>query len=316
MLKQDSGSSKDTSFSYRLIDSSEAITINKTSDEYKFDAVAIQTVLSDFQKLDFVNNPCTDPWDVINYNEGKIADPFDKIAKYYGRKRNIFLFIAMLRDLEQSIKIIEIIDKKCDAEAKEKFEERKNIYLDRIERGEIDAKEFLKSDSFTAFFNGCHVGPDRNIHENLNIDIIKSDEPLEIGSIFTSITKRIEEEKSEIKRVKVYSNGQRIVTVNKNEKQQRNYSFMQCVKFVLSWAVKDKSGKGSNCTIVLNMDPNAIITTESSVDGKNVNLKEILELAKQNKAVLIEGKALYEVLENRLALNNKIVDPGLSNINV
>ncbi|XGA08462.1 MAG: hypothetical protein U0X86_000699 [Wolbachia endosymbiont of Xenopsylla cheopis] len=114
MLEQDSGSNKDTSSSYRLMNSSEAIIINKTSDEYKFDAVAIQTVLSDFQKLDFANNPCADPWDVINYNEGKAANPFDKIAKYYGRKRNIFLFIAMLRDLEQLTKIMEIINQKCD----------------------------------------------------------------------------------------------------------------------------------------------------------------------------------------------------------
>ncbi|XGA08463.1 MAG: hypothetical protein U0X86_000700 [Wolbachia endosymbiont of Xenopsylla cheopis] len=177
----------------------------------------------------------------------------------------------------------------------------------------------MKSDSFTAFFNGPHIEPNRNIHENLNINISKSDEPLETSSIFTSVTKRIEEEKSEIKRVKVYNNGQRIVTVNKNEKQQRDYSFMQCVRFVISWAVKDEPGKDSNCVIVLNMDSNIISAIESSVDGQNVHLKEILELAKQNKAVLIEGKALYEVLENHLAPNNQgniIVDSDLSNINV
>ncbi|WP_255418248.1 MULTISPECIES: hypothetical protein [unclassified Wolbachia] len=32
----------------------------------------------------------------MNYDEGKEANPFNKIAKYYGRNKNVSLFIATL----------------------------------------------------------------------------------------------------------------------------------------------------------------------------------------------------------------------------
>lgn len=106
----------------------------------------------DFQKLDFAKNPCDDPSDVINYNEGKEANPFDKIAKYYGRKKNVFLFISMLQNSEQLEKIINIIGEKCNVQDKKKFTERLNIYLGRIREGEQDAKELLNGDSLVLFF--------------------------------------------------------------------------------------------------------------------------------------------------------------------
>ncbi|WP_395463541.1 hypothetical protein [Wolbachia endosymbiont of Cantharis cryptica] len=272
--------------------------------EYKFDDdPEVQSILSDFQKLDFAKNPCDDPSDVINYNEGKKAGQFDKIAKYYGREKDVFLFISMLRDKEQSEKIIDIVSKKCDAQTKEKFVERMNIYLDRINKGEQDAKEFLNSD-LTAFFNGYHVacpGHDRNIHENLNIKT-ELEQSLEISSLFSRRIKRMEEEKSEVKRAKIYSNGERIVTIEKNEKQQRNYSFTESAicNIEISWTAKDDSGKDLNCIIVLNINSGQISIGKSTIDGRDVELKEILELAKQNEAVLIGGKALHEVLAEHL----------------
>ncbi|WP_353274510.1 hypothetical protein [Wolbachia endosymbiont (group A) of Ennomos erosarius] len=83
--------------------SQEKLIVQEVSkDEYIFDnSPEVQSILSDFQKLDFAKNPCDDPSDVINYNEGKEANPFDKIAKYYGRKKNVFLFISMLQNSEQ-----------------------------------------------------------------------------------------------------------------------------------------------------------------------------------------------------------------------
>ncbi|MGL9726143.1 MAG: hypothetical protein ACR5KV_05970 [Wolbachia sp.] len=57
---------------------------------------SIEEVLSDFKKLNFnfKDNKCTDPNDSVNYNDGRPADPFDKIANYYRRKR-IFFFSSM-----------------------------------------------------------------------------------------------------------------------------------------------------------------------------------------------------------------------------
>ncbi|MDR1139404.1 MAG: hypothetical protein LBJ80_04015 [Rickettsiales bacterium] len=227
----------------------------------------------------------------MNYNEGKEANPFDKIAKYYGRKKNVFLFISMLQDKEQSEKIINIVSKKCNVQAKEKFIERMNIYLDRISKGERDAKEFLNSNDFPgAFFNGPHTGENRNIYQNLNIKV-KPGQTLETSSLFNK--------KSEVKRVKIYSNGKRVVTIEENEKQQRNYSFTEFAicDIEISWDIQDESGKDLNCVIVLSINSGQISIKKSTIDGSNVEPKDILELAEQNKDMLIEGKVLREALQ-------------------
>lgn len=124
-------------------------------DKHKFDDDhEVQSILSDFDSLDFSGGPFNHHLYDMNYNEGKEANPFDKIAKYYGRKKNVFLFIDVVFHKEKEI--LDIISKKCDAQAREKFRERMKIYSDRIWQGINDAKEFLNSD-LTAFFNGYHV---------------------------------------------------------------------------------------------------------------------------------------------------------------
>ncbi|WP_250295663.1 hypothetical protein [Wolbachia endosymbiont of Oedothorax gibbosus] len=246
--------------------------------------------MSDFDNLDFSSGPFNYSSYDINYNKGKEANPFDKIAKYYGRKKNVFLFISMLQNSEQLEKIINIIGKKCNAQDKEKFVERINIYLDRISKGEHDAKELLNGDFPGAFFNGPHTGENRNIHQNLNIQI-KPGQTLEISSLFNK--------KSELEREKIYNEkGKRIVTIEKNEKQQRNYSFTKFAicDIEISWGAKDESGKDLNCTVVLNINSGKISIGKSTINGKDVESKEILELVKQNEAMLIKGRALYEVL--------------------
>ncbi|WP_265037304.1 hypothetical protein [Wolbachia endosymbiont (group A) of Anomoia purmunda] len=182
--------------------SQEKLIVQEVSqDKHKFDNdPEMQSILSDFQKLDFAKNPCDDPSDVINYNEGKEANPFDKIAKYYGRKKNVFLFISMLQNSEQLEKIINIIGEKCNAQDKEKFTERLNIYLGRIRKGEQDAKELLNGDFPGAFFNGPHTGENRNIHQNLNIKI-KPGQTLEVSSLFNKKSE-LEREKYTTKKVK------------------------------------------------------------------------------------------------------------------
>ncbi|WP_244662792.1 hypothetical protein [Wolbachia endosymbiont of Ceratosolen solmsi] len=97
-------------------------------------------------------------------------------------------------------------------------------YLIRIGEGMSDGQEFLKTGSAIAFFDGCYVPcpyANRllNHYDHLNINITKPEQSLETSRLFTEKTKRMEEEKSEVKRAKIYSNGERIVTIEKNEKQ-------------------------------------------------------------------------------------------------
>ncbi|MFP3015600.1 MAG: hypothetical protein ACEY3B_04800 [Wolbachia sp.] len=98
--------------------SQEKLIVQEVSkDECMFDNnPEVQDILSDFDNLDFSNGPFNYSLYDINYNEGKEANPFDKIAKYYGRKKNVFLFISTLQNSEWLEKIINIISKKCDAQ--------------------------------------------------------------------------------------------------------------------------------------------------------------------------------------------------------
>ncbi|WP_259349186.1 hypothetical protein [Wolbachia pipientis] len=134
------------------------------------------------------------------------------------------------------------------------------------------------------------IGKNRNIHQNLNIKI-KPGQTLEVSSLFNK--------KSELEREKIYNEkGQRIATIEKNEKQQRNYFFTKfaicCIVIILD--TEDESGKDLNCTVVLDINFGKISIEKSTINSKNVEPKEVLELAKQNKAVLIKGKALHKVL--------------------
>lgn len=265
-----------------------------------------EKVLSDFERLnfDFKDNKCEDSSDSVNYNNGWPADPFDKIANYY-REDDIFLFNYVV--LSKRKEIMGILDKKLTSkdqeELKENFKKRLGRYLIRIGEGMSDGQEFLKTGSAIAFFDGCYVPcpyANRllNHYDHLNINITKPEQSLETSRLFTEKTKRMEEEKSEVKRAKIYSNGERIVTIEKNEKQQRNYSFTKFAicDIEISWGAKDESGKDLNCTVVLNINLGQVSIKKSTIDGKDVEPKKILELAKQNEAVLIKGKALHEVL--------------------
>lgn len=267
-----------------------------------------EEVLSDFEKLNFnfKDNKCQDSSDSVNYNNGRPADPFDKIANYYRReKESIFLFNYVV--LSKQREIMDILDKKLTSkdqeELKENFKKRLGRYLLRIDEGMNDAKEFLNKDDLIGFFDGCYW-PDKkaghlvNHYDNLSINITKPGQSLETIRLFSEKIKRMETIKNEVQRVKIYSNDKRIVTIEKNEKQQRNYSFTEFAicDIEISWDAKDESGKDLNCTVVLNINLGQVSIKKSTIDGKDVEPKKILELAKQNEAVLIKGKALHEVL--------------------
>lgn len=140
--------------------------------------------------------------DVIN--KDKKANLFYEIAKYYRENKNIFLFTAMLRDKERLKKIIDIIDKECSVQAKEQFVRGMNSYLDGISVGEHDAKEFLNKEflnsDLVALFNGPpapYQGQVRNIHRNLNINVIKLGQALKTSSF--SVEKLKEWKKRKVK---------------------------------------------------------------------------------------------------------------------
>ncbi|WP_246210160.1 hypothetical protein [Wolbachia endosymbiont of Atemnus politus] len=270
-----------------------------------------EEVLSDFKELNFnfKDNKCENPSDKVNFNNGWPADPFDKIANYYRWEKDIFLFNHVV--LNKRKEIMGILDKKFTSQDQEKlkenFKKRLGRYLLRIDEGMNDAKEFLNKDDLIGFFDGCYW-PDKkaghlvNHYDNLSINITKPGQSLETSRLFSEKTKRMEIIKNEVQRVKIYSNDKRIVTIEKNEKQQRNYSFEKSAicDIEISWDAKDKSGNDLNCVVVLNIDSGQIGIKKSVINGKNVEPKEILELAKQNEAVLIGNKALHEVLEGYL----------------
>ncbi|WCR59864.1 MAG: hypothetical protein PG978_001312 [Wolbachia endosymbiont of Ctenocephalides felis wCfeF] len=207
-------------------------------------------VLSDFEKLNFSfkDNKCEDSSDSVNYNNGRPADPFDKIANYYRGRNDIFLFNYVV--LSKQKEIMDILNKKFtpkdQEQLKENFKKRLGRYLLRIDEGMNDAKEFLGEDDLIGFFDGCYWPDEKagrlvNHYDNLSINITKPGQSLETSRLFSNKTERMEVIKNEIKRVKIYSNGKRVVTIEKNEKQQRNYSFTKFAicDIEISWNAKD-----------------------------------------------------------------------------
>ncbi|WP_264377265.1 hypothetical protein [Wolbachia endosymbiont (group B) of Ochlodes sylvanus] len=265
-----------------------------------------EEVLSDFKNLrfDFKDNKCEDPNDYVNYNSGRPADPFDKIANYYRRKRDIFLFNYAI--LSQQKEIMNILDKKfTNEDQKKNFENRLGRYLIRIEEGMNDAKEFLKEDGLVGFFDGRYwpgENAEVNHYDNLSVNIIKPEKSLETSRLFTDKIERMERNKNEVKRAKIYSDGKLIVTIEKNDKQQRNYRFAKdaTCDMKIRWSEEDEKGNSVDCFISLNANPSNIEIGQVTINGKDVQVREILELAKQNKDMLIENQALYEFLEECL----------------
>lgn len=268
----------------------------------------VEEVLSDFRKLNFglKDNLCKDDKDNVNYNKGWPADPFDKIANYYRWNKNIFLFNYVV--LSKQKEIISILNEKSIPEDKRKnFKKRLGRYLLRVEEGMSNGQEFLKTDSAVAFFDGCYVPcayakRSLNHYDHLSINISKPGCSLEISHLFTHKIERMKRNKNEVKRAKIYSDGKLIVTIEKNDKQQRNYCFEEnaICNIKVRWSAEDEKGNSVNCFISLNVNSGEFEIEKATINDEDVELDEILKLAKQNKDMLIEGEALYEFLERDL----------------
>ncbi len=168
-----------------------------------------------------------------------------------------------------------------------------------------DAKEFLKEDGLVGFFDGRYwpgENAEVNHYDNLSVNVIKPEKSLETSHLFTHKIERMKRNKNEVKRVKIYSDGKLIVTIEKNNKQQRNYRFAKdaTCNMKIRWSAEDEKGNSVNCFISLNVNPSEIEIGQPTINGKDVELDKILKLAEQNEDVLIEGKALHEFLEGRL----------------
>jgi len=208
--------------------------------------------------------------------------------------------------LSQQKEIMNILDKKfTNEDQKKNFENRLGRYLIRIEEGMNDAKEFLKEDGLVGFFDGRYwpgKNAEVNHYHNLSVNIIKPEKSLETSHLFTDKIERMERNKNEVKRAKIYSDGKLIVTIEKNDKQQRNYRFAKdaTCDMKIRWSAEDEKGNSVNCFISLNVNPSEIEIGQATINGKDVELDEILKLAKQSEDVLIGGEALYELLERDL----------------
>lgn len=275
-------------------------------------AKAIQEVLSKLEvNLKKENNFA--PEDALNYNGGKVdTNPFHKLAKYIGRHEDVFLFIAQLRDKQERQKILDVISEKCgDTETGQEMirqiVKKMEVYLKRIEGGGVDTHDFFlleEVEGLQAFFNGYHIDNAdhaRNIHENLNVNVTKAGKVLETSQLFKRSTTKMTQEKSQLGRLKIYGNGRRVMTIEKNAEGQRNYVHTKMATMSLGIVWNDHT-KGLGCSIVLGIKNGRLSLKKVAIEGDafaaNVS---ILELAKENKQVLIRGKTLSQVLHKLLS---------------
>jgi hypothetical protein len=93
---------------------------------YPGENLIVQGISQDKNKFD--NNPEIQAvLDVID--KDKKANLFSKVAKYYRDNKDIFLFIAMLRNKEQLEKILNVISEECGVHAKEQFIVGMNVFF-------------------------------------------------------------------------------------------------------------------------------------------------------------------------------------------
>ncbi|CAL8149206.1 unnamed protein product [Orchesella dallaii] len=238
-------------------------------------------ILSDLNKLDLLNEKCNDVEDKLNYNDGREANAFDKMGNYYGRHKDIFLFNNLLRNKEMRVKIDELLRIKDD-ELKKRFFTRMQIYLKRLEQGEQEASGFLGGPVKQAFF----TGPLGDQKQNLNLNLGK-DGSLNMGTIYDG---------NEIKRLKVHANGAKLMTVLKNERGQKNYSFTKATTchMQIQWL----AASSQNCLVTLKIEGGKNKVTQAMINGEFVKLDELIPLAKENKGLLIREKKLEKLLQN------------------
>lgn len=269
-------------------------------------------VLADVEKLDLSGNLLDSeyPPGDINYNDGleKKSNPFHKISKFYGRNKNVFLFLETLRDEKSRVLIMNQIEDKSGKDSKVAAEFRKNMktFLNRIYRGEKEAESFLQDSDMKAFFNGFHVnhpGHTRNIHENLNVNVTRAGKVLKVSDFFSRTTPLMTAEESFLKRVKVFANGQRAITVVKEKENDAvtNYSFNKHAEMDLEigWPARNEKGVELFCEITLKVKEGKLALKKVAVEGEqDMPVIAIAELAKQNDRILIKNKKLHEVLAN------------------
>ncbi len=143
-----------------------------------------------------------------------------------------------------------------------------------------DAKEFLKEDGLVGFFDGRYWSGENeevNHYDNLSVNIIKPEKSLKTSHLFTNKIERMERNKNEVKRAKIYSDGKLIVTIEKNDKQQRNYRFAKgaTCNMKIRWSAEDEKGNSVNCFISLNVNPSEIEIGQATINGENVQVREI-----------------------------------------
>lgn len=286
---------------------SEKLTIVKIchglSGKLEKDNPTLVDLKDDVSKLNFTKDLMQNEDDV----GGKI-NQFDKLHKVWGRTKDIFLFVAALKDEKEREEILKIVERKCgeDNKSKEKFRKRMNISLDRFFEGELDAKEFLgqveqDKHQVDAFFAGYHVANDdnpRNIHANLNINLDKEGRVLHTSQYFDHRIPKMDEEMSDLLRVKIFGRGQRIMTILKMPDGKRNYTPTKLaeVNLDIQWKVKDEAGT-HNCAALMLIKKNEAFLDKALIDGSPVERGGIVELAKQNKQFLFKMKTLYELLK-------------------
>lgn len=275
-------------------------------------SLAEQEIFADFQKLEFSPGPFSAS-DEINFNDGLEANPFDKIAKVYGRHKDVFLFKAVLMNAEKRANVLEIVEEKCKGLSNgtalvQKFKKRMETYLERISGGAADSR-LIVGEGIDGFFHGCYFannGQRRNPHQNLNVNACAPGESFDMSTLFDKRTQRMEVEDGKLERIKLYGNGKRIMNVIKQEGGRRNYVFSKLanINLAVEWIGHDaNNGQDVPCRLVLQMNNGQLAVKQSCVNGQNVGLAEMIEYAKQNKKILIRGNALFKVVAEQAGSN-------------
>ncbi|GFT89120.1 cytosolic endo-beta-N-acetylglucosaminidase [Nephila pilipes] len=285
----------------KLIQNWEKIQLHCKKTNIQNTADGVKFIISNLKNF-FCSNDVKFNLDAIYYSEDK-DDLFDKISEYFETKGNIFLFNSLLKDDESCEKICDVMKEECDNFVQEKFTERIGRYSRRIMQGEIDAKEYVKSEDFNDYFLNCnYCGKDIYVHDNLNINFTKNSLCLDVSTIFDDESKKLIEIKNKLQRITLYDNGCKSVIINSNG-NQKNYSFTpdSSCQLIVNRLIENKA-----YTILIDITHGEVINVELKINNILHDSKRILGLILRNETILIKGNTLCDVLKKYFEEDKKL----------
>ncbi len=217
---------------------------------------------------------------------------FDSVLNEANKDR--WVFNRLLND-DGIIKLIPYLMMKKDKSIQKKFSKDLDLYKKSLIAAENKAKKYFQDASCEAYINNMI----------LNINVKKSES--KSATVISDILKL----ENDVNILNIYLDSEHGIYASKKD-GKRYYEFkFGSYEMPITWPAKDKNGNDIGVTVTLLINSSIKGTIDEvlkvEINGKEVQLekKDIVKLAEQNKEVYIQGFPLFEILDVFVGLTPK-----------